>query len=159
MVAALNSVQPYDWAKFLKERLEGFGPAPLDGIKRSGYRLVYDEKPSDYYKGIETAGHTLGLTYSLGMTIGREARLTDVLWEGPAYKLGLTSGTQIIAVNNIAYSDERIKETITAAKKSREPIELLVKNGDVFRTVRFDYAGGLRYPKLERVPGTPGSVE
>ena len=159
-VAALNSVQPYDWAKFLRDRLDGNGPgAPLDGFARSGYRLIYTDKPTDYIKGIETRSKFVGLTYSLGLSVGREGRLSDVLWDGPAYKLGLTSGTQIIAVNNIAYSDERIKDAVTEAKKTGAPIELLVKNGDVFKTVRFDYREGLRYPRLERIPGTPDRLD
>ncbi len=160
VVAALNSVQPYNWAKFLRDRLDGNGPgAPLDGLARSGYRLIYTEKPSDYIKGIETRSKSVGLTYSLGMAIGREGRLSDVLWEGPAYKLGLVPGTQIIAINNVAYTDERIKDAVTEAKKSGGPIELLVKNGDVFKTVRFDYHEGLRYPQLERIPGTPDRLD
>jgi hypothetical protein len=41
------------------------------------------------------------------------------------------------------------------AQKSGEPIELLVKNQDRFRTVRIDYRDGLRYPRLERIPEAP----
>ena len=33
-------------------------------------------------------------------------------------------------------------------------ITLLIRNGDRFRTVVFDYHGGLRYPRLERIEGT-----
>ncbi|MSO72681.1 MAG: M61 family peptidase [Rhodospirillaceae bacterium] len=160
VVATLNSVQAHDWAAFLRGRLDGHGPgAPLDGLARSGYKLVYTDTPTDLLKSAETSSRSLGLTYSLGMVIGREAKLADVLWEGPAYKLGLTPGTQIIAVNGTAYSDDRIKEAITAAKKSGAPIEVLVKNGDVYRSVRFDYRDGLRYPRLERIAGTPDRFE
>jgi CDP-diacylglycerol--glycerol-3-phosphate 3-phosphatidyltransferase len=28
-------------------------PAPLDGLRRGGYRLVYSDKPSDFQKDIE----------------------------------------------------------------------------------------------------------
>ena len=84
---ALNTVQPYDWATFLRARLDGHGPgAPLDGLTRGGYKLVYTETPSDYFKDSETRRKVTDLTYSLGMVIAAEGRLTDVLWEGPAYK-------------------------------------------------------------------------
>jgi predicted metalloprotease with PDZ domain len=159
VVAALNAVQPYDWAKFLRDRLDGYGPgAPLDGFARSGYRLVYSDEPSDFVKAAETRNSSLGLSYSLGMSIGREGRLTDVLWEGLAFKQGLTPGTQIIAINNVAYTNDRMKDAIKAAQKDG-PLELLVKNGDNFRTVRFAYREGLRYPKLERIKGTPDRFE
>ena len=48
-----------------------------------------------------------------------------------------------------------VKEAITAAKKAGAPLSLLVKNGDHFKTVDIDYHDGLRYPRLERIEGTP----
>ena len=73
-----------------------------------------------------------------------------MLWEGPAYKIGLTVGTQIIAVNGIAFDADRLKSAIKDASKTSAAIELLVKNGDRYRTVKIDYHDGLRYPHLER---------
>ncbi|MEO7252398.1 MAG: peptidase M61, partial [Arenimonas sp.] len=47
VVAALNTVLPYDWSGFLRERLDGKRPeAPLDGLSRGGWKLVYDDKPN-----------------------------------------------------------------------------------------------------------------
>ena len=40
LVAAMNAIQPYDWAKFFHERLESTSPhAPLGGIEGSGWKL------------------------------------------------------------------------------------------------------------------------
>jgi predicted metalloprotease with PDZ domain len=151
VVTALNKVEAYDWATFLRTRLDGHGPgAPLDGLARGGYKLVYTDTPSDLYRSAESRRGVADLTYSLGMVIGRDGRIAEVLWDGPAFKLGLTIGTQVIAVGGATYSGDLIKETITGAKNSGAPIELLVKNGDRFRTVRFDYREGLRYPRLQR---------
>jgi hypothetical protein len=44
---------------------------------------------------------------------------------------------------------------VPAAKAGTTPITLIIRNGDRFRTVSFDYRGGLRYPRLERIEGTP----
>jgi predicted metalloprotease with PDZ domain len=151
VVNALNAVQPYDWATFLRARLDGHGPgAPLDGIKRGGYKLVYTDTPSSYFKDGEARRKITDLTYSLGIMIAAEGRLGEVLWEGPAYKAGLTAGTQIIAVNGISYDADRLKRAIHDANKTGPPIELLVKNGDRYRTVKIDYHDGPRYPHLER---------
>lgn len=38
---------------------------------------------------------------------------------------------------------------------SKAPITLLIKRGDRYNDLAVDYHGGLRYPHLERVPGTP----
>jgi len=151
VVNALNRVQPHDWSKFLRARLDGHGPgAPLDGLNRGGYKLVYKETPSEYFKNEEERRKISDLTYSLGMIIGNEGKLTEVLWEGLAYQKGLTVGTQIIAVDGIAYNIDRLKAAIKDAQKTGASIELLVKNGDHYRTVRIDYHDGLRYPHLER---------
>jgi len=148
---ALNRVQPHDWTKFLRARLDGHGPgAPLDGLNRGGYKLVYKETPSEYFKNEEERRKISDLTYSLGMIIGNEGKLTDVLWEGLAYQKGLTVGTQIIAVDGIAYNIDRLRAAVKNAQKTAASIELLIKNGDHYRTVRMDYRDGLRYPHLER---------
>jgi len=67
------------------------------------------------------------------MIIGNEGKLNEVLWEGLAYQKGLTVGTQIIAVDGIAYNIDRLKAAIKAAQKTGASIELLVKNGDHYR--------------------------
>lgn len=156
VVAALNAVQPYDWAKFLRERLDGHGPgAPLDGIARGGYRLIYTDQESDYLKAAEAQRKSTDLSYSLGMSIGKDAALTDVVWDGPAFKAGLTEGVQIIAVNGEAFAPEDLKDAIRLAKTGAAPIDLLIKDKDTYRTVSIAYHDGLRYPRLERVPGAP----
>jgi predicted metalloprotease with PDZ domain len=160
VVKTLNAVQPYDWATFLRSRLDGHGPgAPLDGIARGGYKLVYTDTPSSYFKDAEVRRKVTDLTYSLGMTIAAEGKLSDVLWEGPAYKVGLTVGTQIIAVNGIALDADQLKSAIKDASKTKTAIELLVKNSDRYRTVKIDYHDGLRYPHLEREGSAAASLD
>ncbi len=160
LVKALNTVQPNDWTKFLRARLESYGPgAPLDGITRGGYKLVYTDTPTSYFKDAEARAKITDLTYSLGMVAAADGRLIDVSWEGPAYKGGLTMGNQIIAVNGIAFDFDRLKIAIRDANKTAASIELLIKNGDHFRTVKIDYHDGLRYPHLERVGSAETSLD
>ncbi len=161
VVRTLNGVLPYDWAAFLRGRLDGHGPgAPLDGLRRGGYRLVYTETPSEFSKGLETDGRITGLSYSLGLSVDKDGMLTEVRWEGPAFKAGLIAGTQLVAVSAVAYDAELLKAAIAAAAKpGAGAIELLVKNGDRYRTVAVDYHGGLRYPHLERLPDVPDLLD
>ncbi|MDO8378973.1 M61 family metallopeptidase [Phenylobacterium sp.] len=160
VVKTLNAVHPHDWAGFLKTRLEGHGPgAPLDGVTRGGYRLVYGETPTDYAKSNETRRKITDFTYSLGLTLGKDGDLTAVQWEGPAFKAGLADGMKLIAVDGLAYDPDRLKDAVTAAKGGKAPIELLVKSGERYRTVKIDYHGGLRYPRFERVAGTPARLD
>ena len=155
VVKTLNAVQPHDWTKFLRARLDAVGAeAPLDGIARGGYRLVYNDTPSDFFRSAEARRRITDLTYSLGFVIGREARITDVLWEGPAFKSGLTVGTQIVAVNGLSFDADRLKTMVKNSKTAKDAIEFIVKNGERYSTVRIDYHDGSRYPHLERTgPG------
>ena len=160
VVRTLNSIQPYDWASFLKTRLEGHGPgAPLDGLKRGGYRLVYTDKPSAYAKDAESKRHVTDFTYSLGFGVNKDGQFTDVLWESPAFKAGLTADTQILAVNGLNYDADTLKRAITAAKTGTAPIELLVKIANHYRTVRIDWHEGLKYPHLEKIGTGDGALD
>jgi predicted metalloprotease with PDZ domain len=159
VVAALNVVQPHDWATFLRTRLDSHVGPPLDGLARGGYTLTYSETPTDYFKKMETRGKIAHFGYSLGFIVGRENKLSEVLWNTPAYRAGLTVGTQLIAVNNVAYDKDRLLAIIKAAKTDNAPIEFLVKNGDRYSTVRIDYHAGSRYPQLTRNAAVPARID
>lgn len=155
VVSTLNGVVEHDWATFLRTRLDGHGAAPLDGLARGGYRLVYRETPSDYQRILYTELGRNDFIYSLGFQMTSGDQVRAVQWGGLAFDQGFTIGTQIVAVNGVVYSARGLQDAITAAKDGTSPIELIVRNGERFRTVRFDYRGGLRYPHLERIEGTP----
>ena len=91
----------------------------------------------------------LALTFSLGITIDKDAKVTATQWDGPAFRAGIVSGATVLAVNGIGYTQDELKSAITAAK-SGAPLELLTKRGDRFITYKLDYKGGLRWPWLER---------
>jgi predicted metalloprotease with PDZ domain len=155
VVATLNAVMPHDWATFLRERIETPGrPAPIAGAERGGWRLVYGDEPNSFIAGDEKRLKTSFFTYSLGFTVGEGSKLANVLWEGLAFKQNLRVGDELISVNGAAYTAETLQKAITAAKDKAAPIEIIVKSGDQYRTAKFDYRGGLRYPRLERIPGT-----
>lgn len=162
VVATLNRVQPHDWAGFLRERLDTHRPDTLlDGLTRAGWRLAWTEKPSDYYKNVMTGWRRKSddFSYSLGFDVGKDNQLKNVRWGGPAFEAGLAPAAQLLAVNGRAYTSERLGAAITAAKSSHAPIQLLVKEGEVYRTVPIAYSGGLRYPTLERIPGTEDRLQ
>lgn len=156
VVRALKAVAPFDWERFINERLYSHGPgAPLEGLTRGGWKLVYTEVPSDYLRSMEDQRKALDFTYSLGFCVSLlTGQLTEVRWGGPAYQAGLTMGTTLIAVEGREYRPERLRAAIIAAKLSRQPVELLVKNLDRYRTVRLAYFDGLKYPQLQRVEKT-----
>ena len=159
VVKALNAIQPYDWAGFLRARLDGTGPAPLDGLARAGWKLVYGDTQTPFLKAVEERSKSADFQYSLGFSINSDGKVEALQWEGPGFKAGIGGGTTVLAVNGTAYKAEVLRAAVTAAKGSAKPIELLVKKGAKFRTILLDYHGGLKYPRLERIPGTPDRLQ
>jgi predicted metalloprotease with PDZ domain len=153
VVSTLNGVYPFDWAKFLHARLETPGqPAPLGGIERGGYRLVWKDEPNPFDKARMAEAKFISLYHSLGLVIDKEGKVTGVRWDSPAFTAGIVSGAKILAINGTAYDQDGIKAAVTAAKTGK-PLELLVQRGDRFQTIAVPYREGLRWPWLEKVPG------
>ena len=120
---------------------------------------MFDETPGEVRRSGKSLSKTVGLTYSLGLTLDKDGVLKDVAWEGPAFKAGLTAGVKLLAVNGLEYSEVVLKDAVTAAKTTTAPLELIVKDQDRFRVVRIDWHGGLRYPHLVRDPAQPARLD
>jgi predicted metalloprotease with PDZ domain len=161
VVKALDAVEKYDWATFLRQRLDGVTmPPPLDGLRRGGYRLVYTEKPSDFQKNADGKHKRTNLAYSIGVIIDdKDGSVVFTRWGSPAFRSGITEATQIIAVNGIVYSTDVLTDAIRAAKVARSPIELVVKMGNRVRVLHLEYYDGLRYRHLERDPAVPPRLD
>ena len=157
VVHTLNQVQANDWAAFLHARLDKVSDhAPLEGFTRGGYKLVYTDTPTPWFKSNEKARKITDLTYSGGFVLGKEGEINEVSWDGPAFNAGLTVGTKLIAVNGRTFDTDHLKNAIKARKS---PLSLLVKTGDMYRTVDLVYDGGLRYPKFEKTGSGPASLD
>jgi len=160
VVAALNAVQPWNWAGFLTSRIyEPNAPAPTEGITRGGYRLVWRDKPNAYDASRAAAGKQLDLTHSLGLSVAAGGRVGSVLWDGPAFDAAIRPGSTIVAVNGRDYSEEGLRAAIAANTSGKTPIRLLVRDGKTVREAAIDYRGGLRFPHLERVGPGPAPLD
>lgn len=157
IAAGLNAIQPHDWASLLQQRLTSHD-APLAGLERGGWRLVYRDVQSDFSAKVDARSGGADLSFSLGLSIGSDAMVRDVQWGSPAFDAGLTIETKLIAVNGVAYDHDQLKRSVTAAKERGSPIQLLALKADRYRTVDIAWRGGLRYPHLERVATLPNRL-
>jgi predicted metalloprotease with PDZ domain len=158
IVSDLNAVAPYDWRAFLTERLQSHADhAPLAGIEHGGYRLVYTAEPTPYEQAWLDNEKKIDAWFSLGFLAFATGQLDDVRMGSLAFQAGLGPGTRLVAVNGHAFTGEVLKRAIREAKTT--PIELIVSNDNEFRTVRLDYHDGEKYPRLERVQGTPDLLD
>jgi predicted metalloprotease with PDZ domain len=158
VVATLKTILPYDWDTFLKARVLDVAPkAPLGGFERGGYKLVYAEKPNDSARAAEARSRGANLQYSIGLSADAGGKITSVVWDGPAFKSGLTPAVTILAVNGLAYEPDRLRGAVAASKTT--PVELLVKDDAIFKTVKLAYNSGARYPTLQRIEGKPALLD
>ena len=155
----LNTIQPFDWAGFLQERITETGkPAPVNGFAMNGYKLAYTPEPTPFFKTQEKSVGT-NLNYSLGLTANKDGDVTTVIWDSPAFKAGLDNAVTIMGINGETFSGERLKAAVLAAKTSKDPIRLLVKSNDRLRDIAIDYHDGPRYPRLEKVGTGEGGLD
>jgi predicted metalloprotease with PDZ domain len=150
IIQALEALQPGGWRDWLRQRLDGDRPL-LDGIGRGGWRLDFDATPNLAVADAEGADDVDDFRYSLGMKIAKDGgTVQDVVWDGPAFEAGLARDMTVVAVDGEAYSAKRLRSAIAAA---RAPIELLVRQGERYRTARIEWRDGLRAPHLVRDAG------
>ncbi len=160
IVKTLNAVQPYDWASYLKAHVyDIYAAPPLDGITKGGYNLVFTDEPTDWTRLAEKKGKNTDLTYSGGLVVGHDGKVSTVIWDSAAFNAGITVGSEILAVNGREYKGDTIKAAITAAKGTTQPVKLLVKSGDLFRTVDLDWHEGLKYPRLVKTGKGEGTLD
>jgi predicted metalloprotease with PDZ domain len=160
LVATLNKVQPYDWRAYLQRRVYDIAASPpLEGINDGGYKLIFTAEPTKWIKSGEKAGKNNDLTYSGGFVVGNDGKVSSVLWDGPAFNSGMTIGSEIVAVNGRTFDADALKDAIKAAADKGPAPELLIHDGDVYRTVKLDWHGGLRYPRLEKVGKGTGTLD
>ncbi|HET6940856.1 MAG TPA: peptidase M61, partial [Sphingomicrobium sp.] len=160
VVQTLNAVQPYDWDNYLRTKvLDVSSSPPLDGLTKGGYDLVFTEEPTAWIKSYEKSSKSNDLTYSGGFVVGNDGKITSVLWDSAAFNAGMTVGSELLAVNGRKFDGDGLKAAIKAGKSTNAPVKLLVKSGEVYRTLDLDWHGGLRYPRLQKAAKGQGTLD
>ncbi|HTZ73661.1 MAG TPA: hypothetical protein VMB47_07065 [Candidatus Aquilonibacter sp.] len=156
IVACLNSLAPYDWTSFLRERLDETPPPTADeAVENSGWKLVYSDQKNRMDINSDWLTRWLTYTYSIGFLVSDDGYLGDVIHGGPAYKAGLGPGMRITSIDGKPFSDENLRDAIRNAQSSAEPIDIAATNGRDAQDYSVDYHGGLRFPHIERDNSRP----
>jgi predicted metalloprotease with PDZ domain len=170
VIARLNAVAPYDWATFLRDRIDrSTKEAPKAGITMGGYSLVYGDKPSSATRSFESDGKAVDQSYGIGLVVKDDGEVSAVIWNSPAFRAGMALGNRIVAVNDVEYSSAAWRKAIAATAaapatkdapaRAAQPLRLILKQDKRFRTISLDYSGGLRYPRLEKTGSGEGSLD
>ncbi len=156
VVRTLNDVAPYDWATFLKDRVnKTTAHPPLGGIERGGWQVVYDAKPNPYLAALEGRYKFYSFSQSLGFTLGENGQILDAMPGSPAFQAGLGPGMTLIAINTRKYSPTVLRAALREAQDSHKPIEILAENAQFYKTYSVPYFEGEKNPHLQRVDSKP----
>ena len=155
LLAALQATCALDWRAFFQARVYSTLPrAPLGGIEGAGWKLVYRDTPSTFFRHVEQATKEMDYTFSLGMVLRDDGTIIDVNQGGLAAKAGIGPASRLVAVNGRRLTREVLRNAV-AATRTRPDVELLVEGNDYFRSHRVPLRGGNRFPTLERDPRRP----
>ena len=149
----LKQLADHDWEAFFRDRVsapkETLG---LSFLETLGYRVQYSPKPSEYLTEREKERKFVTATASLGLSINEDGKIATVVPESLADKAGLAGGMTVTGVNGRKFSSQRLKDGI-ADSPTRGKVELLVLDGEVFKTIALPYAEGPKYLELTRLAG------
>ncbi len=152
--AALSATWPYDWHSFIEKYVYQVNSLPpTEGLEAAGWRLVYNSTPNNKLFSADLPHAPTHFAWaSIGMDLEKDGTIYDVLLGSPAYDAGLGPKMTVVAVDGNAFSPELLDESIAHPRSGK--ITLLVRNFASVETHEIQYAGGVRYPHLERIPGT-----
>lgn len=164
VVDTLESVYSgVDWDAMIRERIES-PRATLDFeslAERLGYRFVYRPEPFTSSDKASASGRSVDLRASLGFSANESGEIRSIIVDSPAWRAGLGYDMKIVSVrtrasreSTVAYSANALRDAVRESVDAGQ-IDLLVEWDGVIRPVRIPYDGGMRYPTLERIEGTP----
>ncbi|HUR53244.1 MAG TPA: hypothetical protein VMZ71_03890 [Gemmataceae bacterium] len=157
VVKILKTLADHDWDGFFARRVSApMETFPLDVVEMSGYRVGYSTTPSSYLEFTLSSakGGTVTARDSLGLTFTTEGKIQSVVPEMAGDKAKLAVDMQVMGVNNRKFSADALTEALEESVKSKK-VELLMLDGERFKTIALDYAGGPKYLEVTRDEDKP----
>jgi C-terminal processing protease CtpA/Prc len=72
----------------------------------------------------------------------------------PAWRAGVVADAPILTIDGRKFSQTQLERALERAQRSGEPIVLKLDRPGT-KVFYVNYRGGVRYPHLARIPGTP----
>ncbi len=153
--ALLNEVEPYDWHAFFDKYVYHVDVhPPTDELARAGWRIVYTEKPNTFLTAEQADDHGISGWFGFGADLTAGGIVKDVREDSPAWRSGLAPDMHVLAVDGQQFSADVLEYALKRAQHSAAPISLIATQTGWYQTLSLDYHRGIRYPHLERIPGT-----
>ena len=148
IVRDLRTAYPYDWARFLHERIDLVHPStPTEALERTGFRLV----PGG--EGGPSRGGGMSLPM-LGLALSREGAVSSVTLNGPALKAGLRPGLLLTKLDGKPFDLATLVAKVTTPGEGTLSLE--TARGE---TLTLPFVGGPLGFHLEPIPGKPDLLD
>ena len=147
----LKGLADYDWDTFFRDRISTPQETlDLKFLETLGYRLQFSPKPSEFVLEREKDRKSVNATGSLGLATSEDGKVVGIVPGSIADKAGIAPAMTISGVNDRKFTGQRLKDAI-ADSTMRQKVDLLVLDGDVFKTIALSYAEGPKYLELTRI--------
>lgn len=159
LVAHLAGLSDDDWAAYLEARVRRAGSvdaaAALDacGWSLAHRQGAFEPQPARWTDYRRHGPFYADLTSSIGVLVGLDQVILEVVPGSAAERAGLAPGIRIVKVNGGEYRLGRLIDAVGLTP--RTPLMLEVAHGGETRTVRVEYDLGHRLPFLERIDDQP----
>jgi predicted metalloprotease with PDZ domain len=139
-----------DWHGLVRRRVES-PQADFDATvaERIGYRFHLTSQAPPIPDATFHQRPGVDAYDSLGMFLKTTGEVADLLLDSPADRARLSPGMRILGVNDRTWSPENLAEALATSRDQR-PIELLIADADVLRTIQLHYYDGPKFWTLEK---------
>jgi len=154
LITDLPSLPNHDWPSFFQNRVQGLDlELPTRALAGCGWRLAWAEEPStaEQMEAMSNGTKDLNTIFGLGLWISPEGVITDLRKGSPADHAGLGPRMKILGVNGKIWKTSELR----SALKRKVPLDLIVAHGEDIKPIHINYSGGLKHPRLERIPNVP----
>jgi predicted metalloprotease with PDZ domain len=150
IITSLQALVPnFDWNGLIQRRIES-PQQHFDTrfVERLGYRFALSDKQPSI--PAETFRHRSGIDAydSLGAMFSQAGDVLDILLESPADLARIAPGMRIIGVNGRTWSAANLADALGPGR-TEHPLELLIADNDVLRTIQILHYAGPRFWTLE----------
>ena len=148
----LKGLADYDWDAFFRDRISTPQETlDLKFLETLGYRLQFSPKASEFVLDREKDRKSVNATGSLGLATSEDGKVVGIVPGSIADKAGMAPAMTITGVNERKFSGQRLKDAV-ADSTTRQKVDLLILDGDVFKNIVLPYAEGPKYLELVRIP-------
>lgn len=153
IVATLSSLADGPWDSLITVRVDQTHDSlDSDVLNQIGYELGFTDSLPKAVKDRQSKYKYNEFYESLGLTIKKGGKISEIVPGSIADSAGLFPGSEILGVDGKKFSIERIEDALKNSPTTGV-IRLLVTLGDNYHEVTLKYDGGPRYYKLTPVDG------